>query len=265
MKFVCCLDLKITNFVNMKQNLYSTKGSFELKDVDQSKRQVAFYLSKFDVMDSDNDIIRKGAFKKSIDERGVNSTSNRKIAFLRHHDWTKQIGKFVQLEEDDNGLYAVGQLGTSSIGEDAFRDYEEGIIREHSIGFKYVADKMKFIEDKTIEGGGFYDIKELILWEGSAVTFGANEFTEVIDVMKSEDKMNFAKKCSDEIDVLVKSLINGKGTDERLFEIEMRIKYLNQQLTSLAQVEPIVKDHSIEIKSTTSFDWDQVLDKLKIV
>jgi HK97 family phage prohead protease len=249
----------------MKQNLYSTKGSFELKDLDQGKREVAFYLSKFDVMDADNDVIRKGAFTKSIQERGVDSTSNRKIAFLRHHDWTKQIGKFVNLEEDENGLFAVGQLGTSSIGEDAFRDYEEGIIREHSIGFKYVGDKMRFIEDPNIDGGGYYEIKELILWEGSAVTFGANEFTEVIDVMKSEDKMNFAKKCSDEIDVLVKSLVNGKGTDERLFEIEMRIKYLNQKLTSLANVEPIIKDHSIEVKSTPEFEWKQVLDNLQIV
>lgn len=249
----------------MKQNqLYSTKEAFEVKDLDASKREVAIYLSKFDIIDSDSDIIRKGAFTKSIQEHGVNSSSNRKIAFLRHHDWTKQIGKFNQLGEDEIGLFAVGQLGTSSIGEDAWKDYEEGIIREHSIGFKYIPDKMKWIEDKTLPSGGFYDIKEIMLWEGSAVTFGANEFTNVVEVLKSEEKIDFAKKLSSEIDLLVKSLVNGKGTDDRLFEIEMKIKYLNQQLVSLAESEPIVKGHSEIIKSTKpEFDWSFVVNSLK--
>jgi hypothetical protein len=249
----------------MKQNqLYSTKEAFEVKDLDASKREVAIYLSKFDIIDSNSDIIRKGAFTKSIQEHGVNSSSNRKIAFLRHHDWTKQIGKFNQLGEDEIGLFAVGQLGTSSIGEDAWKDYEEGIIREHSIGFKYIPDKMKWIEDKTLPSGGFYDIKEIMLWEGSAVTFGANEFTNVVEVLKSEEKIDFAKKLSSEIDLLVKSLVNGKGTDDRLFEIEMKIKYLNQQLVSLAESEPIVKGHSEIIKSTKpEFDWSFVVNSLK--
>jgi len=249
----------------MKQNqLYSTKEAFEVKDMDASKREVAIYLSKFDILDADADIIRRGAFSKSIQEHGVNSTSNRKIAFLRHHDWTKQIGKFNQLGEDEIGLFAVAQLGTSSIGEDAWKDYEEGIIREHSIGFKYIPDKMKWIEDKTLPSGGFYDIKEVMLWEGSAVTFGANEFTNVVQVMKSEDKVDFAKKISGEIDLLVKSLVNGKGTDERLFEIEMKIKYLNQQLVSLAESEPMVKSHSEIIKSDKpEFDWSIVVNSLK--
>jgi HK97 family phage prohead protease len=249
----------------MKENqLYSTKQAFEVKDMDAGKREVAIYLSKFDIIDSDSDIIRKGAFTKSINEHGVNSSSNRKIAFLRHHDWTKQIGKFNQLGEDEVGLYAVGQLGTSSIGEDAWKDYEEGIIREHSIGFKYIADKMKWIEDSTLPSGGFYDIKELMLWEGSAVTFGSNEFTNVVEVMKSAEKIDFAKKLSSEIDLLVKSLVNGKGTDDRLFEIEMKIKYLNQQLVSLAETEPIVKGHSEEIKSIIpEFDWSFVVNSLK--
>jgi HK97 family phage prohead protease len=245
------------------EQLYSTKGSFELKDLDASKRQVAFYLSKFDVIDSDNDLIRKGAFAKSLLEHGVDSASNRKIAFLRHHDWTKQIGKFVTLQEDNNGLFAVGELGRSTIGEDAFKDYEDGIIREHSIGFRYIMDKMKWIEDPSIDGGGFFEIKEVMLWEGSAVTFGANEMTNVVEVIKSEDKIERAVKVSQEIDVLVKALANGKGTDDRLFTIEMQIKRLTQELSTLATTEPIQKIHSVEHKSVDSFDWSFVLDKLE--
>jgi hypothetical protein len=82
--------------------------------------------------------------------------------------------------------------------------------------------------------------------------------------MKSEEKIDFAKKLSSEIDLLVKSLVNGKGTDDRLFEIEMKIKYLNQQLVSLAESEPMVKSHSENIKSEQpEFDWSFVVNSLK--
>ena len=156
---------------------YTIKSGFEIKDLDNNKREVAIYLSKFGNLDADNDIIQKGAFKKSIQERGPESTSNRKIAFLRHHNWELPIGLFTKLEEDDNGLFAVGKLGTSTIGEDAWRDYQEGIIKEHAVGFQKIIDKTKFIKDSSNPYGGYNLIQEVKLWEGSAVTFGANELT----------------------------------------------------------------------------------------
>ena len=121
--------------MNKSNKYYNTKSAQGIKDLDNSKREVAIYLSTFDAMDSDNDVIKKGAFKKSITDRGPGSESNRKIAFLRFHDWTKPIGTFKSLEEDQKGLFAVGKLGNSTIGEDAFNDYKDGIIKEHSIGF----------------------------------------------------------------------------------------------------------------------------------
>jgi hypothetical protein len=247
----------------MKNNFYNLKEGFEIKDIDTGTRQVALYLSKFDEMDSDMDVIKKGAFKKSIKERGTKSTSNRKIAFLRHHDWEKQIGKFVELSEDDFGLYAVGQLGRSTDGEDALRDYEDGIIKEHSIGFQYIPDKIKFVKDETIRGGGYNEIKELILWEGSAVTFGSNENTPVIG-MKGQDKIDLVEKISKELHLCIRALTNGNGTDERLHELEMKTKYLNSQLILLATNDPII-DQSNEHKSKKiieTFDWNSVIQKM---
>lgn len=243
------------------KNIYNLKSGFELKDIDTGSRQVAMYLSKFDTMDSDNDIIKKGAFKKSIKERGVKSTSNRKIAFLRHHDWEKQIGKFVELAEDDYGLYAVGQLGRSTDGEDALKDYEDGIIKEHSIGFQYIPDKMKFVKDDSINGGGYNEIKELILWEGSAVTFGSNQYTYVIG-MKGQEKNDHIDRITNELNLCIRAITNGKGTDERLHELEMKIKYLNSQLILLATDNP-VNDQLVETKSKEvikTFDWNLVMN-----
>ena len=164
----------------MKSNTYQTKGASEIKDISSDKRQVAVYLAKFDNIDSDNDMIKKGAFTKSIQERGPDSPSNRKIAFLRWHDWEKPIGKFLTLQEDDFGLFAVSQLGTSVGGNDAWNDYNDGIIREHSIGFQYIQDKMRWIDDANAPAQGYWMISELKLYEGSAVTFGANSETNVV-------------------------------------------------------------------------------------
>lgn len=247
-------------------NLYKIKAASDIKDVDSNKRQVAVYLSTFDQIDADNDMIKKGAFAKSISERGPESASNRKIAFLRHHDWDWQIGKWLSLEEDDKGLFAVGELGRSTKGNDAFLDYEDGIIREHSIGFQYMADKIRWIDDNSKEEGGYWMISEVKLYEGSAVTFGANEYTNVVDVVKGENRVEVADKIAKEIEGVIKGLTNGKGTDERLFELEMKLKFLNAKLLTLAKSEPQNVKHlelGEPVKVVNAFDWNTVINNLK--
>lgn len=250
----------------MKNNIYTTKNGFEIKDLNNEKREVAFYLSKFDVIDSDFDNIRRGAFKKSIEERGPNSTGNRKIAYLWSHNWDTPIGVFKELTEDENGLFAVAKLGNSTAGEDAWLNYVDGIIREHSIGFQYIKDKMKFIETDETPIGGYWDIAEVKLFEGSAVTFGANEFTNVVAINKSEEKTELITKLTGEIELTIKALSNGKGTDERLQNFEMKLKYLTGRLALLAEVEPFEKKHSNQIEPTNNnaFNWETVIKNLSI-
>jgi HK97 family phage prohead protease len=248
----------------MRNNLYSTKSALKIKDLDSENRKVVVYLAKFGNIDSDNDMFVKGAFSKSIQERGPQSTSNRKIAFLRHHNWEMPIGKFLDLSEDDNGLFAVGQLGRSTLGEDAFKDYEDGIIREHSIGFQYIGDKTRWMEDSTKEEGGFFQLNEVKLFEGSAVTFGANEMTNVVDVIKSENKNEIIERISNDLHIVIKALSNGKGTDERLYELEMKSKYLSSQLVLLAKQDPmLIQSVKSEPEDIELFNWSNVVNNLK--
>jgi len=230
---------------------YQSKASFEVKDVDSKTRRVTIMASKFDNVDSDGDVIRKGAFAKSIQERGPESQSNRKIAFLRYHDWEQQIGKFVSLEETHDGLVAVGELGRSSKGNDALLDYQDGIIKEHSIGFNYIQDKMDLIER---DGSQFWDIKEVALWEISAVTFGSNEMTPTLDVSKgnkSELIETVLKRMSD-----LTSAIKSGGTDERLYEIEMALKVCHSQITDLLKTtEPAASTQPDKTKGSNSKDF----------
>lgn len=244
-------------------NAYAVKTNEQLtlKDFDEGSRKVSMYLSKFDIKDSDDDIIRRGSFSKSIMERGPQSNSNRKIAFLRYHNWEKPIGKFLELNEDNLGLYAVAQLSQSTDGMDALADYKEGIIREHSIGFRYIQDKVKYVD---MGEGSYFDITELQLFEGSAVTFGANEFTNTVEVSKSEDKIEQAVKIHDEINTIVKSISAGQGSDERLYSLEMKLKFLNARFLELAKMEPFVKEHSevVEPIQLPTFNWNTVINKL---
>lgn len=204
---------------------------FKMHDYDQTQRIVKGYLSAFNVIDSDSDIIMQGAFSKSIAERGPLSQSNRKIAHLRNHDWSMQIGRFLELQEDEKGLLFTSQMGRSTAGSDAFLDYQDGIIREHSIGFQYLPDKMRMVEDAK---GTYFEVSELILWEGSAVTFGANEFTPVLDVTKG-NHIEQSKRLHDELIAVSNALKNGKGTDERLHSLEMRLKVIAEKYNSLIE------------------------------
>ena len=212
---------------NKLNTAYGTKAYMStIDDIDMSSRIVKGYFASFDTLDSDSDIIRKGAFKKSLQERGANS-KGRSIAHLRNHDWEHQIGKLITLEEDSKGLYFVSKLGTSTKGEDALRDYDEGILKEHSIGFNYVKGKIKEEEDDV--HGKYYNITEDKLWEGSGVTFGANEFTPVLDVQKGLIDSEYLDNLNNDMNVLVKALKNGKGTDDRLENIEFKLKQIQQK------------------------------------
>jgi hypothetical protein len=188
------------------------------------------------------DVIRRGAFAKSIQERGPLTSGNRKIAHLRNHDWEHQIGKFLEMEEDEFGLRFVAQLGRSTKGQDALLDYQDGILREHSIGFNYVADKIKFVEDTTYNPEGHYEISEVKLWEVSGVTFGANEFTPVIEAAKSGDTEGAVKRFHELEASFLKAIKRGTGTDERLENLEARFKQLQELRNSLFVEKPSLKD-----------------------
>ena len=217
-------------------NLFQTKDiDLSIKDIDTAGRRVKIMLSKFNNVDSDGDIIVKGAFTKSILERGSESQSNRKIKFLRYHDFEHQIGTFKKLEETADGLIAYGELSRSTKGNDAFLDYQDGVITEHSIGFQTINDKIEVRQDGT------QILKEVILWEGSAVTFGANSETPLFSVSKGNSE-DYLAKLNKKMNGLTNALKNGKGTDERLEAIEMNIRVCqtkyNDVINSLRIKEP---------------------------
>ena len=57
-----------------------------------------FSSSYFDNVDSDKDIIRKGAYQKTIQENG------NRVKYLYQHNMMQPIGKMKELYEDEKGL-----------------------------------------------------------------------------------------------------------------------------------------------------------------
>jgi len=240
-------------------NLFQTKNiSFEIKDLDTAGRRVQFAAASFGNVDSDNDVISKGAFAKSISERGPESTSNRKIKYLRYHDFEHEIGLIKSLEETHDHLVVTADLGRSTKGNDAILDYQDGIITEHSIGFMLVNDKINIMDS------GVRELKEVNLMECSAVTFGANSETPVFNVSKGNET-EYLEKLNNQVNGYLNALKNGKGTDERLEQIEnnlrvCQLKY-NNLINSLKEGKPSNDTNPIKPNEAKEFYLNLLTNK----
>lgn len=188
------------NSVNLNPVQYK---HIEVKDakVDEDSRTISGYLSIFNVVDSDYDYIIRGAFAKSITERGPDSSTNRKIAFLWQHDMKEPIGRITLLKEDAIGLYFESELDLGvKRADQALIQLKSGTLNQFSIGYQYVWDKMEYDEDLEA-----FVCKEINLFEGSVVTLGANEYT-FFDGMKSSLMKDIKQKLVKETEAFIKSL-----------------------------------------------------------
>lgn len=150
--------------------------------MDDEKHVIRVKFASFGNKDSAGDILVKGCFAKSINERGPQSDTNRKIAFLWQHDIYDPIGKVLEIEELDDGAYATVQLSNFDAVPNAKRAWyqlNDGDINQFSFGYQYVWDKMEYIEEEDA-----FLIKEVVLHEISVVTLGCNERTEYMGAVK---------------------------------------------------------------------------------
>jgi len=125
------------------------------------------YGSIFGNEDQGNDIVKKGAFTKSLTRRPAS-----KVKMLFQHKTDEPIGVFTDIYEDSKGLFVKGQLamGTQK-GREAYELLKMGALDGMSIGFKADPDKQGYNENKR----GVRTLKEVDLMEISLVTFPMNE------------------------------------------------------------------------------------------
>ena len=170
--------------------------SYGFKEIDVTGVKVSGYLAAFNNMDEQGDVLLPGCFAKSIQEHGPDSTSFRKIAYLYQHETDEPIGRFTKLVEDNTGLYFEAELDDVELAKQVAVQYQSGTLNQHSIGFKYVWDKIKY--DETTQA---FIIGEVVLFEGSVVTIGANENTPFLG-FKSLDVISESQKLIDQFEAI---------------------------------------------------------------
>lgn len=149
---------------------------------DEDSRTFEGYASMFNGVDSYGDTIMPGAYKNTLENR------ERPIR-MRWNHFGPVIGKYLEIREDDHGLFVKGQLTPGhSVAEDAYASLKHGAVDGLSIGYRMKAGK--FQEN---ENGGF-DIDEIDLVEISVVEEPADlgarigsvkEFSEIVSELET--------------------------------------------------------------------------------
>lgn len=211
--------------------IYSYKAGHipaSIKDIDGKKGIVTGYFSRFDNVDSDGDIIRKGAFTKTILESGPLS-SNPRIKHLLNHNSSQPLGKILSLNEDMTGLAYESQIGTHTLGQDFIKMVESDLIAEHSIGFQTI--KTNKLKDGTCE------ITEIKLWEGSSLTAWGANYNTPLTGLKSSAKDDILQQIINRQKNLEKFCRNSTASDETIELLLIENKQLTQYI--IDNTEPV--------------------------
>lgn len=133
------------------------------------------YASVFGNIDSDGDVVEKGAYADFL----AGDWSRVKILVLHNDQWLP-IGKPVEMYEDDIGLYMKAKISDTSMGQDVRQLLKDGVLDELSIGYVVI--------DYYMDTDGIRHLAKLELQEVSIVTWAANDQAKILAVKSRFDK-----------------------------------------------------------------------------
>jgi len=222
--------------------IYKAAPLGELSDYDEKNSIVKGYGSYFGNKDSDNDVISKGAYQKTIKENG------NRVKYLYQHNMMQPIGKMNELYEDDKGLVFVAEIPKTQLGKDVIELMKSGVITENSVGILPIQK-----EDK----GDYRELKEVKLFEVSAVTLAANDQAKIMDVKGSIIIDDIYKRY----DNLCKLIRKGNISDEMGYAIEGEIYKLKSLFIDATQP---VEETTEPVEQKSEFDvYKYLLNNLK--
>ena len=230
----------------MNNMIFKSTQMGELIDADEKAGIVKGYGSIFGNVDSDGDIINKGAYKKTITESG------KRVKYLYQHDMEKPIGKMVHLEEDAKGLIFEAQIPKTRLGMDVIELMKAGVITENSVGILPIQKEMV---------GDYRHINEVRLFEISAVTLAANDQVMIMDVKGNID----TEKVLAKYDRLAKLIRKGNISDELGFALESEILKLKSIFANETVTKPTNNEVTspIEAKSDSNEIYTYIINNLK--
>jgi HK97 family phage prohead protease len=227
----------VKSFYEKKLNAHP---EINVKDIDTEKGIISVYYSAFDIKDRDEDVMIKGSFKKTIKEQGPQGIGE--VWHLLMHDPNQHVARPFELGEDSYGLLSRVKMPDTTRGKDTLNMYLEGHYKHHSFGFQILNSQNK---------GNYREITEVRLFEGSSVLWAANPAAVTANVKSlSKDEL------TSELDITIKSLRNGKYTDETFGLLEIKLRQIQQAIADFTKVtEP-------EVKSTLPIKEVELLNAL---
>ena len=200
--------------------------SINSKDVnyDSESRTISGYAAVFGNKDKAGDILIKGCFSKSIQDRGPESAANDKIIVLWMHDMNEPIGRLTVLYEDDKGLYFEAPIDDVPRGNQAIKQLESGTLNQFSIGYQYVWENCEYDAEKDA-----FMVKEVKLHEISVVSVGCNGETEYLGLKSIED----AEKAYEELNAEISEVCSGMSAPK-----QQKIQRIISKVISLSSFKP---------------------------
>jgi HK97 family phage prohead protease len=228
----------------MNTILYKAAPVGELIDADEKAGIIKGYGSYFGNKDSDNDVIMKGAYKKTIAENGD------RVKYLYQHDMNQPIGKMVELYEDDKGLVFTAEIAKTQLGMDVVELMKTGVITENSVGIMPIQKQNK---------DNYREITEVKLYEVSAVTLAANDQAKILDVKGNID----VNKLSKRYDNLSKLIRKGSISDEMGFAIEAELLKLKSLFVEFTKPVDEITLPNVEAKNNDSEILNYIINSIK--
>lgn len=228
----------------MNTILYKAAPVGELIDADEKAGIIKGYGSYFGNKDSDNDVIMKGAYKKTIAENGD------RVKYLYQHDMNQPIGKMVELYEDDKGLVFTAEIAKTQLGMDVVELMKTGVITENSVGIMPIQKQNK---------DNYREITEVKLYEVSAVTLAANDQAKILDVKGNID----VNKLSKRYDNLCKLIRKGSISDEMGFAIEAELLKLKSLFVEFTKPVDEITLPNVEAKNNDSEILKYIINSIK--
>lgn len=205
---------------------------FEVKELsfNGDNRTISGYAAIFNNKDKAGDVLLKGCFAKSIQDRGPESQANDKIIMLWQHDQHEPIGRVSVLLEDEKGLYFEAVIDDVERGNQAIKQLESGTLNQFSIGYSYVWEKCEYDQERDA-----FIVKEVVLYEISVVSIGCNGETEYLG-LKSECADPY-EELKNEIESTIKGLPIRKKEE---------IQTIIRKALSLGQFKPEAPRQAVE-------------------
>jgi HK97 family phage prohead protease len=235
----------------MENNIiYKSSPIGELQDIDDKTGIVKGYGSIFGNIDSDGDIITKGAYTKTISENG------NRVKYLYQHQMDKPLGKMINLYEDEKGLMFEAEIPKTQLGKDVLELIKAGVITENSVGI------LPMQKEGCPDGmeNCYRKLTEVKLYEISAVTLAANDEAMILDVKGNFDK----EKVLGRYDNLVKLIRKGNISDNLGYAIEAELIKLKSIFNDKATLPTDMEvTEPTTIKADNSEIYKYLFNKLK--